>query len=223
MASIRWLSHAAFEIIHDEKFILVDPYLTGNHLAPLKASDVSKADIVCVTHDHSDHLGDSVDICKRTNATFVGVQELTTYAQSEGVKNVVTMKIGETVNLKGIKISMVAAIHSFKHGPPVGFVIGVGKSNVYHAGDTAVFSDMRNIGQKYEPEIACLPIGGYYTMDAQGAAEATMLIMPKVIIPMHYKTLPVIAQSADEFVRILKEKRFSGKILVLNIGESYTF
>jgi len=223
MASIRWLGHAAFEVIADKKSILIDPFLTGNPLAPLKASEVSKADIVCVTHEHSDHLGDSIDICRRTNATFVGVHELTKYAQSEGVKNVLTVDLGSTVDVRGIKITAVKAVHSYKLCLPVGFVINLGESNVYHAGDTGVFPEMRTIGQIHRPEIACLPIGGHYTMDARGAAEAAMLVMPKVIIPMHYKTLPLLAQSADEFVCIMKEKDFGGKLVVLKPGESYNF
>lgn len=223
MATIRWLSHAAFEIIHDKKIVLIDPYLTGNPLAPVRASEISKADIVCVTHDHHDHLGDAIDICKRTGATFVGIGELSQYAQSEGVKSVVGMNIGGTVEVKGIKISMVQALHSAIRGSPVGFVINLDGTKIYHAGDTALFSDMKIIGQLYEPKLACLPIGGHYTAGPKEAAEAARLINSKVVIPMHYMGSPVLAKSADEFVSIVKEKNPGIKVAVLKPGEKYEF
>jgi len=223
MASIRWFGHSGFEIIADKKIILVDPFLTGNPKAAVKASDITRADIVCVTHDHSDHLGDAIDICKRTGATFVGVYELGTYAQAQGVTDVVAMNIGATLEVKGIKITMVQAFHSAERGSPVGFVFDVGKARIYHAGDTGLFNDMRMIGQLYKPDIACLPIGGYYTMGAREAAEAVRLLLPKIVFPMHYLTFPVLAQSADDFVNAIKEKELGTQVVVLKPGESYNF
>lgn len=223
MASIRWFGHSGFEIIADKKVILVDPFLTGNPKAAVKASDITRADIVCVTHDHSDHLGDAIDICKRTGATFVGVYELGTYAQAQGITDVVAMNIGATLEVKGTKITMVQAFHSAERGSPVGFVFDVGKARIYHAGDTGLFSDMRMIGQIYRPDIACLPIGGYYTMGAREAAEAVRLLLPKIVFPMHYLTFPVLAQSADDFVNAIKEKGLGTQVVVLKPGESYNF
>lgn len=223
MASIRWFGHSGFEIIADKRVILVDPFLTGNPKAAVKASDITRADIVCVTHDHNDHLGDAIDICKRTGATFVGVYELGNYAQAQGVTDVVAMNIGATLDVKGIKITMVQALHSAERGSPVGFVFDVGKARVYHAGDTGLFSDMRTIGQLYMPDIACLPIGGYWTMGAQEAAEAVRLLIPKTVLPMHYLTFPVLAQSADDFVNAVKAKGLGTQVVVLKPGESYNF
>ena len=223
MASIRWFGHSGFEIIADKKVILVDPFLTGNPKAAVKASDITRADIVCVTHDHSDHLGDAIDICKRTGATFVGVYELGTYAQAQGVTDVVAMNVGATLEVKGIKITMIQAFHSAERGSPVGFVFDVGKARIYHAGDTGLFNDMRMIGQLYRPDIVCLPIGGYYTMGAQEAAEAVRLLIPKIVFPMHYLTFPVLAQSADDFVKAIKEKQLGTQVVVLKPGESYNF
>lgn len=223
MASIRWFGHSGFEIIADKKIILVDPFLTGNLKAAVKASDITRADIVCVTHDHSDHLGDAIDICKRTGATFVGVFELGNYAQAQGVTNVVAMNVGATLEVKGIKITMVQAFHSAERGSPVGFVFDVGKARIYHAGDTGLFSDMRMIGQLYKPDIACIPIGGYYTMGAREAAEAVRLLIPKIVFPMHYLTFPVLAQSADDFVNAIKDKGLGTQVVVLKPGESYNF
>lgn len=223
MASIRWFGHSGFEIIADKKVILVDPFLTGNPKAAIKASDITRADIVCVTHDHGDHLGDAIDVCKRTGATFVGVYELGNYVQAQGVTDVVAMNVGATLEVKGIKITMVQAFHSAERGSPVGFVFDVGKARIYHAGDTGLFSDMRMIGQIYRPDIACLPIGGYYTMGAREAAEAVRLLLPKIVFPMRYLTFPVLAQSADDFVNAIKEKGLGTQVVVLKPGESYNF
>lgn len=221
MGTIRWLGHSAFEIQLMNKIALIDPWLDGNPKAPVRASDIKKADVVCVTHDHSDHLGDAFNICKRTKATFVGVHELSVYAQEEGVKEAVGININGTVNVKGIEISMVRALHSCARGAPVGFILrGEGKT-IYHAGDTGLFADMQLIGEIYHPDVALIPIGGYYTMGDREAAEAVKLIKPSVVIPMHYQTFPVLASSAEDFAKSAKKALPEVKIVVLEPGEVY--
>ncbi|MEM2106138.1 MAG: metal-dependent hydrolase [Candidatus Bathyarchaeia archaeon] len=223
MARITWFGHAAFKVEIAGKVVLVDPWLDGNPTSPVKASEITKAEVVYVTHDHGDHLGDAVGICKKTGATFVGTFELGNYAQNEGVKNVVGLNIGGSADVKGLRIHVVHAFHTASKGAPTGVVIeGEGKS-VYHAGDTGVFGDMQIIGELYKPDVALIPIGGYYTMGALEAAEAVRLIKPKAVIPMHYKTFPVLAQSADEFIRLVSEKAHKVKVVVLKPGESYEF
>jgi L-ascorbate metabolism protein UlaG (beta-lactamase superfamily) len=221
MGRIRWLGHSAFEIQLMNKIVLIDPWLDGNPKAPMRASDIRKADVVCVTHDHSDHLGDALDICKRTGATFVGVHELSVYAQEKGVEETVGINIGGTVDVKGIGISMVCAFHSCTRGAPVGFVLkGEGKT-IYHAGDTGLFGDMRLIGEIHRPDVALIPIGGYYTMGDREAAEAVKLIKPAVVIPMHYRTFPVLASSAKGFTKIVRKRIPEVKVVVLEPGEAY--
>jgi len=223
MAKITWFGHAAFQIELAGKTVLVDPWLDGNPTSPIKASEIGKADIVYVTHDHGDHLGDAIAICKRTGAAFVSTFELGNYASENGVKNVVGLNIGGCVEVKGLKLHMVQAFHTSSKGAPTGVVVeGEGKT-VYHAGDTGLFMDMKLIGQLYKPDLALLPIGGYYTMGALEAAEAVKLLKPKAVIPMHYKTFPVLAQSADEFVEKVKKKALKVKVVVLNPGQSYEF
>lgn len=223
MGSIKWLGQSGFEIKANDKTALVDPFLSGNPKAPMGPEDVDEADLICVTHDHMDHLGDSVDLCGRTGATFVGIFELGSYVQSRGVEDVVGMNIGATLDVKGVKVSMVRAFHSCERGSPCGFVLDFGEKRIYHAGDTSLFGDMELIGRLYEPEIACLPVGGYYTMGAREAVEAVKLIEPEAVVPMHYLTFPVLAQSADEFVEILKEEAPEVESIVLDPGESYEF
>jgi L-ascorbate metabolism protein UlaG (beta-lactamase superfamily) len=220
---IRWLGHSAFEISIGGRTMLIDPFLTGNPRAAVSAAEIQKADVVCVTHDHHDHLGDSIELCRRLKATFVGIYELGIYAQAEGVDDVVAMNIGATVEIKGFKISMVPALHSAGRGSPVGFVVESGGIKLYHAGDTALFGDMRVIGRLYSPDVALLPIGGYYTMGPEEAVEAARFILPKVVIPMHYLTFPVLEQSAEKFVRLLAERAPYIRAVVLRLGEIYEF
>lgn len=223
LVKVTWFGHAAFRIEIANKIVLVDPWLDGNPTSPVKASDITKADIVYVTHDHGDHVGDAFDICKRTNATFVAAVELGDYAEENGVKNVAGLNIGGSVEIEGVKLLVTQAFHTDSRGTPTGVIIeGEGKT-VYHAGDTGLFGDMSLFGELYKLDLALIPIGGYYTMSAREATEAVKLLKPKAVIPMHYKTFPVLAQSADEFVKNVREKVPKVRVVVLNPGESYQF
>jgi L-ascorbate metabolism protein UlaG (beta-lactamase superfamily) len=221
LGRIRWLGHAGFEIELANKILLIDPWLTGNPLAAVTVSDIKKTDIVCVTHDHGDHLGDAVEICKRTGATFVGIHELSVYAEEQGVKDVVGINIGGTVNVKGIGITMVQAFHSSGRGAPTGFVIKAEGKVMYHTGDTGLFGDMKLIGEIHHPDVALIPIGDYYTMGPRDAAEAVKLIKPAVVIPMHYRTFTVLSPSAEDFIKFVKEKAPKVKVIALKPGETY--
>lgn len=223
MGKITWLGHAAFEIQLANKTILIDPWLNGNPKAAVKASDIKRADLVCVTHDHEDHFGDVIDICKRTGATFVGTFELSVFVQEQGVKDVVGINIGGTTEVNGVSVSIVQAFHTCKRGFPTGFILKAKDMSVYHAGDTGLFGDMQLIGEIHRPNIALIPIGGYYTMGAREAAEAVRLLKPSVVIPMHYLTFPVLAQSADAFANFVREKASQVKVVVLAPGETYEF
>lgn len=223
MGHLKWLGQSGFEIKSDEDTILVDPFLDENPKAPINSEDIKDADLVCVTHDHMDHLGDSIEICKQTGATFVGIFELSKYAESEGVENSVGMNIGATLEIEGIDISMVRAFHSSERGAPTGFILNLGDTKIYHAGDTSLFGDMELFGNFYQPEIACLPIGGYYTMGPREAAEAAKLIDPEYVIPMHFMTFPVLEQSAENFLNQLKKIAPQIEPIVLNPGETHKF
>lgn len=223
MGKIVFLGHAGFKIETDKIKILIDPFLTGNPLASIRASDIRECDIVLVTHDHGDHLGDTVDICKRTDATLVAIYDLAVHLQEQGVKNIEGMNIGGTANVKGVKITMVKAFHSATRGAPVGFVIRTPGVSIYHAGDTQVFSDMKIIGELYKPDYALLPISGYYTMGPEEAALAAELLKPKVIIPMHYNTFPIIKQDPNNFAELVKQRTPEVKVVILNPGGELEF
>jgi len=221
---ITRLGHAAF-LLEGKDRILVDPFLTGNPLASTSADKVD-CDIICVTHGHSDHLGDAVDIARRTGAVIASIVELSDWLEKTGVKSV-GFNMGGTAVIKSTKVTMVPAFHSSSIGAPglefsaamaVGMVIDSGKV-VYHAGDTCVFGDMKLIRELYKPDVALLPIGGFFTMDPKQAAMATALISPKIAIPMHYGTWPPIDQDPKEFERLAK-KSSKAKIVILKPGES---
>ena len=223
MAKITWLGHAAFKIEIAASTVLIDPWLDGNPSSAVKASEITQADIVFVTHDHHDHLGDAFNICKRTKAAFVAASELGDFAQENGVQNVVGLNIGGGTQIKSVRIFVVQAVHTASKGAPTGVIVEGGGKAVYHAGDTALFSDMRLIGELYHPDVALIPIGGYYTMGPTEAAEAVKMLKPKTVIPMHYKTFPVLTQSADEFAKTVKERIANVNVLMLKPGESYQF
>ncbi|MEM3642218.1 MAG: metal-dependent hydrolase [Candidatus Bathyarchaeia archaeon] len=223
MAKITWFGHAAFKIEIANRTVFIDPWLDGNPTSPIKASEITRADIVYVTHDHGDHLGDAFSLCKRTNATYVATFELGNYAEENGVKNIVGLNIGGSVEIKGVRLSVVQAFHTASKGAPTGVVVEGENKTVYHAGDTGLFGDMRLFGELYKLDLALIPIGGYYTMGAKEAAEAVKMLKPKAAIPMHYKTFPVLAQSADEFVKYVREKALNVNVVVLKPGESYQF
>jgi len=218
---IRWLGHAGFEIGLEGRVVLVDPWLKENPKAPCKPSDLEKVDLVCVSHDHPDHLGDSIEICKRTGAVFLSTYELASYAGEQGVERTAGMNIGGTYEgLEGITVTLVQAFHTAGKGVPVGFIIrGEGKT-VYHAGDTGLFGDMSLIGEIYGVDVALLPIGDYYTMGALEAAEAVRLLKPKTVIPMHYQTLPELAQTPQEFIQQARKRAPEVEIAVLKPGET---
>lgn len=220
---ITSLGHSAF-LLEGRDRVLIDPFLTGNPLASTTADKVD-CDIICVTHGHGDHLGDAVNIARRTGAVVASIIEMSDWLEKTGVKSV-GFNMGGTATIRHTKITMVPAFHSSSIGAPglefsaamaVGMVVDSGKV-VYHAGDTCVFGDMKLIGELYKPDVALLPIGGFFTMDPRQAAMATGLINPKIAIPMHYGTWPPIDQDPKEFEKLAK-KSSKAKIVILKPGE----
>lgn len=220
---ITSLGHSAF-LLEGRDRVLIDPFLTGNPKASTTHDKVD-CDIICVTHGHGDHLGDAVDIARRTGAVVASIIEMSDWLEKTGVKSV-GFNMGGTATIRKTKITMVPAFHSSSIGAPglefsaamaVGMVIDSGKV-VYHAGDTCVFGDMKLIGELYKPDVALLPIGGFFTMDPRQAAIATGLINPKIVIPMHYGTWPPIEQDPKEFEKLAK-KSSKAKVVILKPGE----
>ena len=229
MGYVRWLGHAAFEISIDGYTILVDPWLT-NPMSPVKVNDYrDKVDLIIVTHDHGDHLGESIELLRlNPKAKFVAVYELANYVAEqlgEQTDRIIGANIGGPVRIPDVnlKIMFFPATHSSTRGTPTGVLIVGKETSIYHAGDTGLAAEMELVGELYSPEIALLPIGGHFTMDAYQAAKAAEMLRARVIIPMHYNTFPVIQANPDDLIRYVAERKLDAKVVVLKPGESYKF
>jgi L-ascorbate metabolism protein UlaG (beta-lactamase superfamily) len=226
--SITWYGHATFVLTTPgDKRIVFDPWLTGNPKTPAGAK-IDKADVICVSHGHSDHSGDVVAVARATNAPVVAVYELANWFLGKGLKEVVGMGIGGTVVVKGLRISMTSAVHTSSieedgkvHyvGLATGFVVRMEDGRaIYFAGDTSLFGDMRLIRELHAPEIAFLPIGDHYTMDPVAAAEACEMLGVRQVVPMHYGTFPVLTGTPDALKKLVEPMGVD--VLVLKPGET---
>jgi L-ascorbate metabolism protein UlaG (beta-lactamase superfamily) len=223
---VRFLGHAAFHLSGAGADVLVDPFLTGNPKAAASASDVP-ADVILVTHGHGDHLGDTVDIAKRTGATVVAIVELAAEIEGAGVANVVNPNYGGTVTFDWGWVKLVPAWHtavspSGAAHAPAGLLIHYGGHLIYHLGDTCLFGDMKLIaGRGDRVELALVPIGGHFTMDRYDAVTAVELISPFQTIPMHYGTFPPIETDAQAFKQDVEHAGFS-EVVVLEPGATHS-
>jgi L-ascorbate metabolism protein UlaG (beta-lactamase superfamily) len=222
---IRFLGHACFELVEGDTRVLIDPFLTGNPKAPVEASELEPTHIL-LTHGHADHWGDVEDIAKRTGARCVGIVELARELEGKGFENVDDPNLGGTVELPGGWVRLVPAWHtsttpSGTVNTPAGLVVRLGSTVVYHLGDTALFSDMRLVGQRDAIDVALMPIGGHYTMDRHDAVAAAELIGASTVIPCHYNTFPAVETDAGAFKREV-ESRTGARVELLDPGGSFS-
>ena len=222
---ITWFGHSAFALEANNIKILIDPFFTGNPLCG-EIKDFLQPDLILVTHDHGDHIGDTVEILKNGKTQVLAIADICYHLTATGVNSKQVMfggngmNIGGTVRFGDFSITMTHAIHSSIHGTPAGFIIQDPSGfTVYHAGDTALFSDMALLAERFSIDLALLPIGGHFTMDAFDAAKACYYLEAKQVIPMHYKTFPVLCQDTVEFKNFIAE--FS-KTKVIDINPNET-
>jgi len=215
---LTYLGHSAFEFKINNFKILTDPFLIKS-----PNYDISGVSDIFVTHAHSDHLGSAIDISKKTGAKITAVFELANYCASKGV-NINGINLGGWINYSWGKISAVPAFHSSitpegsYGGCPCGFIFNIENKIIYFAGDTCLNSEMKTIGEFYKPDIALLPIGGFYTMDIEQAVKASEWLEASIIIPMHYNTFDSIKIDISDFEQ---EIRNLNKVpMVLKIGQS---
>ncbi|MBR1806717.1 MAG: metal-dependent hydrolase [Selenomonadaceae bacterium] len=215
MLTYNYYGHACFMLDDGANKILVDPFLTGNPAAAISEKDV-QATYILITHAHGDHVGDALNIAVRTGATCVGIPEIVDFG-GQRVK-AVGMNLGGTLKTEFGFVRMVPALHSsgIAGGIACGYVIGVGGKVVYFAGDTALFGDMKLIGERDKIDYAILPIGGHYTMDPIDAAKAVELLNAANVIPLHYDTWPVIKQNPEDLRRLVN----TAKVHVVKPGQS---
>lgn len=219
---LRYFSHSAFQITtNSKKKILIDPFLDGNPTSPVKSNEVD-ADFIILTHAHGDHLGDAFKIAKRCNSLFICVNELANYCASKGFQ-AHNMHIGGSHNFEFGRVKFTIAHHgsitpdNYYGGEASGVVLSIDGKNLYHTGDTGLFYDMKLIGEMTPIDYMLLPIGDNFTMGINDATKAVELTNPKVAIPMHYNTFPVINADPHEFKK--KVEAIGKKSIVMEFGQ----
>src|ERR1700728_3389388 len=200
---IRYIGHAAFELSDGATNVLIDPFISGNPKATVKADEL-EPDVILLTHGHGDHFGDLVDIAKRTGASVVAITEIAGELQEAGLENVSDPNLGGTVRFDWGSVKLVPAWHTSTTpngtpSTPAGLIVELGGKVVYHLGDTALFGDLELVGRRHAIDLALVPIGGHYTMDREDAVEAVRMIGPRQVIPCHYNTFPPIVSDAEAF------------------------
>lgn len=221
--SITWLGHANVLIQTPQGTnILIDPFIAQNPKYPKNFVLPEKIHYVLLTHGHGDHISDAVPVASKHASTVVAIYELVAYVGSKGIKNTIGMNLGGTVQLEDVAATMVEATHSAAAqdeqgthyvGVATGFVLSVANGPVlYHAGDTNVFGDMKLIAQLYHPEVAMLPMGGFYTMGPREAALAAHLLEAKMVLPIHFGTFPPLTgtpqQLADQIGKTIEVRQW---------------
>jgi L-ascorbate metabolism protein UlaG (beta-lactamase superfamily) len=222
---LKWLGHSSWQLTTSTGTVfLIDPWLSENPLAPLKIEDLPNASHILITHDHSDHSGDAVAVAKQTGAVIVAQPETVTRLKSEGADKVFGMNVGGGAELDGVTVTMVDAYHSSQTGTPAGYVLELedGKT-LYHAGDTCLHSNMATWGDFFDIDVALLPIGSRYTMDGRQAARALKLLKPKMALPMHYRTFPALASSAELFLAEARQHAPDTTVTVIEPGDEFEF
>ena len=234
---IKFHGHSCFELSEGETTVLVDPFLKPNNPAAVHSGEEVEPTHIAISHGHADHMADAVPVAKRTGAHCVAIVELAKWLEGQGVENVSDPNLGGTVEFDWGWIKLVPAWHtntlpgseeapfSAEHGivigPAAGLVIKLGETTVYHAGDTCLFSDMKLIAERTPIDVACLPVGGHYTMDRRDAVVAAEFVGAGTVIPMHYDTFPAIATDAEAFKAEVEDKT-SSQVVVLKPGEAHT-
>ena len=215
MIEITYLGHSAVRL-KGSRTVFIDPFLSGNPKASTSPEKIAAADVIVVTHHHGDHLGDAFSLAKKTGAVIVAIHEIACEAASLGL-TAEGMNVGGSIEILGIKVHMVPAVHSAEKGIAAGVVVEMDGKRLYHAGDTGLTSDMKIIGEFFRPDLSFIPIGDRYTMGPVSAARAVEYVQTKRVIPIHYGTYPIINTDPEEF-----KKRVGSlaEVIILRPGES---
>ena len=222
MPQTRFLGHSSVTITEGKHKLIIDPFLTGNPLAAVKADEID-VNYILVTHGHGDHFGDTLSIGKRTGATVIASFELANLCASEGLA-IHPMHIGGAHDFDFGRVKLTIAHHGGGYGedaarytgPPVGFLVTIGGKTIYHPGDTGLFYDMKLIGEMNKIDLAFIPIGDNFTMGIDDAVKAVEFLKAKKAVPIHYDTFPVIEVKPENFA-----SRVSGtEVVILKPGDT---
>ena len=237
--TITWLGHGSWRMVTPKGTnVYLDPWIEGNPTCPITLDDIDQADVVCVTHGHSDHLGNAIEIVQKTGATLVTLPEVAAYCSNHGIPyddKGGAVHTGGSVVQKDLRIHAVFALHSsdimgkefaedntlMPGSGTCGMILTPENGTaVYFAGDTGVFGDMALIGKLYHPKIAVLPIGGKYTMGVYEAAYAMELLGCEILIPGHYDTFPSQMADTDDLVQQVAARCPQARVILMKPGES---
>jgi L-ascorbate metabolism protein UlaG (beta-lactamase superfamily) len=231
--SFTYLGHATVRCnLPGGEVLLIDPWVMGNPMCPDELKRFERLDAMLITHAHGDHMGDALELARRHRPRrIVGCYELCLWLESKGIENCSGMNLGGTQEVLGLSVSMVRADHScgliddgqvLYGGAAAGYVVRLGGGyTFYHAGDTALFSDMQLIAELYRPELAFLPIGDLYTMDPQQAARACRYLGVRKVVPIHWGTFPVLTGTPQKLVKALEDLGVTCEVIALQPGDSY--
>ena len=228
-----YLGHATVRCdLPGGEVLLIDPWVMNNPACPKEAQSFDRLDAILITHAHSDHMGDAVELAKKHRpGRILASYEICTWLGSKGVENCSGMNLGGCQDVLGLQVHMVRADHSSSlmddgqivyGGLAAGYVVKLpGGFTFYHAGDTALFSDMKLFGELYQPRLAFLPIGDLYTMDPKQAAAACRYLGVRQVIPIHWGTFPALTGKPEDLERDLGSAGTNCKVITLKPGESY--
>lgn len=222
--TLTFLGHAGVQIRHGDHEILIDPFVTGNPLAVTDVASLSPSHIV-LTHAHADHVGDTVAIARRCGAAVVAAVEVVGGLASEGVVGV-GMNVGGGADFPFGRLTFTPAWHSSSFadgrygGTPMGVVLQLPGLTLFHAGDTALFSDLQLLA-RFDIDVAMLPIGDHFTMGPDDALQAVRWLRPRIVVPIHYDTFPPIRQDAAAFAERVRSETDAEPLLLVP-GESWT-